>query len=116
MFNVTTVKGFEEEDGTFLVSGEDSTIQKIKVDYEKSTIVDSFYGSSKGIRMVELSRDHKQLVSSCMDHSLRVWDYKTCQALKSLAGHQDAVTGGTFLNKDTIASCSWDTRIMIWKI
>jgi len=75
LYSVMSVKGIPEEENTFLVGGEDQNISKIRIDYDAPTIIDSFSGSSKGIRQIELSRDGKNMISSCMDHSLRIWDY-----------------------------------------
>ena len=52
-----SVKGNPEEEGTFLVGGEDQNVAKIRIDYDKPSIIDNFSGSSKGIRSIELSRD-----------------------------------------------------------
>ena len=69
-----------------------------------------------GIRNIEVTKDGKKMVSSCMDHSIRIWDFETCKAQNILAGHTDVVTGATFLNSNTLISSSWDMRIKVWKV
>jgi len=51
-----------------------------------------------GIRSLDVSKDAMTLASGCMDHSIRLWEYKTGQAKNILCGHQDVVTGTAFLN------------------
>ena len=75
-----------------------------------------FSGHSSGIRSIEYSRDGKYLLTGCEDHSLRVWDYATGESKFLLSGHKDVVSGGSFLNQDTIVSSSWDMTVKIWKI
>ena len=66
-----------------------------------------------------MNRTGDKVVSCCADHSLRIWDYaKASNELKNgitsatadliLAGHTDVVSGGCFLNADTVVSSSWD--------
>jgi len=58
---------------------------------------------------------------------LRIWNYAKANAeLKEgnsvasadliLAGHTGLVSGGCFLNADTVVSSSWDQKIMAWRI
>ena len=69
-----------------------------------------------GVRNMEVTKDGKKMVSCCMDHSIRVWDFDTCKSEQLLAGHTDVVTGANFLNSRTIVSGSWDQRVMIWNV
>lgn len=79
-------------------------------------MVDLFSGHSMSIRSIDFSRDNKYLITGCEDHSLRVWDYQTGKAQHLLSGHHDVVSGGAFLNQDTLVSSSWDMTVKIWKI
>jgi WD40 repeat protein len=57
LYSVTSVKGLPDEEGTFLVGGEDQNILKIQISYDGTKIIDTYSGSSKGIKMIEFSRD-----------------------------------------------------------
>ena len=50
-----------------------------------------FTGHSNSIRNIGLSSDNKMMVTSCEDHSLRIWDYKKMESFAILAGHKDIV-------------------------
>jgi len=91
-------------------------VSKIRIDYENVDIMDYYSGHSMGVRSIELNKDATRMITGCEDHSLRVWDFKTGKPLSILSGHRDVVTGGVYLNPTTIASSSWDMKIMIWKI
>ena len=58
LYSIMSVKGIPEEENTFLVGGEDSCIKKVRVDFDRPTIIDNFIGSSRGIRQIEMSRDN----------------------------------------------------------
>jgi len=117
-FCCTTVKNNPSLAGTFLVGSENKHISKMSFDsrdlqIEKTGI---FMGHSNSIRNIQVSKDCKKLLSCCEDHSLRVWDFQTCKPEIILTGHKDLVSGGAFINDNTIVSSSWDLRVMIWKI
>lgn len=54
------------------------------------------------------------MLSACADHSLRIWDFKTKECLALFTGHQGLVASCGFLTNNTMVSCSWDQRIMLW--
>lgn len=116
MYCCKTVKGPEGSDPQFLVGCEDKNILKINIDYANVDVIDKFAGHSSGIRSIQLSRDGQKLISGCEDHSLRIWDYNNCKAQSILSGHKDVVTGGAFLNANTVVSCSWDMKVMLWQV
>jgi len=65
---------------------------------------------------MEVNKTGDKMISCCADHSLRIWDYKTCKAKLLLAGHTDVVTGGSFLNANTVITASWDMRINVYNV
>jgi len=75
-----------------------------------------FFGHTAAIRHCEFSPDRSKLLSSCADHSLRVWDRESEACLNILGGHTDLVTGGIWLNENTCVSGSWDCKIMVWNL
>jgi len=91
-------------------------VTKCKIGNFFTEQVDLFSGHSSGIRNIDFSRDQQYLITCCEDHSLRIWDYETGKAKHILSGHHDVVSGGCFLNEDTIASSSWDMTVKIWKL
>jgi WD40 repeat protein len=117
-FCCTTVKNSQSEAGVFLVGSENKHITKYRFDFRDYELerVGSFVGHSNSVRNVQVSKNLQHVLSCCEDHSLRVWDYNTFQPKIILTGHRDNVSGGAFVNENTIVSSSWDLRVMIWKI
>lgn len=110
------IKAVPFDYGVFLYGAADQNVTKCKIGNFFTEQVDLFSGHSMGIRSIDFSRDQQYLITGCEDHSLRVWDYETGQAKHLLSGHHDVVSGGCFLNDDTIISSSWDMTVKIWKI
>jgi len=46
---------------------------------------------SHSIRHCEVSKSNKHLLSTCEDHSLRLWDYNNYEPLLIFSGHHDNV-------------------------
>lgn len=113
---VYCVKAIPFDYGVFLYGAADSNITKCRIGNFYTEQIDLFSGHSSGIRNIDYSPDHKHLITSCEDHSLRIWDYASGVSKYLLAGHRDVVSGGSFLNHDTIVSSSWDMTVKIWKI
>lgn len=116
IYQVVAVRNVADEENTFLYGAQDQKVTKVFVDYDGFKIQDFFSGHSSSIRSMNVSKDGSQLATGCEDHSLRIWDYKTCKAKSMLVGHNGVVTGGSFLNSNTLVSSSWDMKIMIWKV
>jgi WD40 repeat protein len=87
----TSVKGVEQLDGHFLVGDELGQIIKYKMDLAEYSKLDTFFGHSLAIRSLEVNKSGTKLASGCADHSIRIWNYESCQAEKLLAGHTDLV-------------------------
>ena len=117
-FCCTTIKNSQSEAGIFLVGAENKHITKFRFDARDYEVekVGQYVGHSNSIRNVQVSNNLNKMLSSCEDHSLRVWDYHTYKPEIILTGHRDNVSGGVFLNENTIASSSWDLRVNLWKI
>lgn len=113
---VYCVKSIPFDYGVFLYGAMDANVTKCRIGNFFTETVDLFSGHSMGVRSIDFSRDHKNLITGCEDHSLRVWDYASGEAKYLLSGHKDVVSGGSFLNNDTIVSSSWDMSVKIWKI
>lgn len=105
------------EDGVFLIGSENKLISKYMFDKKDLQVekIGFYKGHSNSIRHVAVSKDNRHLLSCCEDHSLRLWDYKGYQPLMIFSGHHDNVTGGSFLDDNTIVSSSWDLTIKIWR-
>lgn len=76
----------------------------------------TYQGHSDAIRAAEHNKEGDLMLSSCADHSLRLWDLKSKRCMSLFAGHTGLVSCGKFLNATTIVSTSWDQRIMLWDI
>jgi len=77
----------------FLVGAEDKHITKYSFDSRDLELakLGSYMGHSNSVRAVDTSKSNKHMLSSCEDHSLRVWDYETYEPLLILSGHKDNV-------------------------
>jgi WD40 repeat protein len=61
-----------------------------------------FDGHSDAIRHVEHNKDSTLMLSSCADHSLRIWDMHSQRCLSLFAGHTGLVV--SFINKSIFFS------------
>ena len=107
----------KSEPGTFLIGAENKLITKFTFDPKDLQIEKQgfFKGHSNSVRHVDVSRSRQHLLSTCEDHSLRLWDYQSYQPLVIFSGHHDNVTGGAFVDENTAVSCSWDLTVKVWK-
>ena len=78
--------------------------------------IGKYFGHSAGIRHCEFSPDNSQMLSCCMDHSMRIWNNEDCTQKQILTGHTDVVTSGCWLNERTVVTGSWDCKIMLWNL
>lgn len=82
-----------EANGTFLIGSENKLVTKYtfdKRDLEVSKV--GFYkGHSNSVRHVAVSQSNAHLLSTCEDHSLRLWDYRSYEPLIIFSGHHDNV-------------------------
>jgi WD40 repeat protein len=81
------------EDGTFLIGSENKLITKYRFDAKDYQVekIGFYKGHSNSVRHVAVSKSNQHLLSTCEDHSLRIWDYHGYQPLMIFSGHQDNV-------------------------
>jgi WD40 repeat protein len=79
------------DEGVFLVGTENKLISKFKFDpkYMELEKLGFYKGHSNSVRHVDVSKSNKHMLSTCEDHSLRIWDYITFEPLVILSGHQN---------------------------
>lgn len=106
-----------QEEGVFLIGSENKLVTKYKFDSKDLQLEKQgfFKGHSNSVRHVSVSPSTKHLLSTCEDHSLRLWDYHSYEPKVIFSGHHDNVTGGAFVDENTAVSCSWDLSVKIWK-
>jgi WD40 repeat protein len=82
-----------QEDATFLIGSENKLITKFRFDPKDLQVekLGFFKGHSNSVRHVAVSKSTKHLLSTCEDHSLRIWDYKEYNPLMIFSGHKDNV-------------------------
>lgn len=114
-----SVKG-HPRGNVFLCGGENSKVVSIHFDpaakYE-SWLLESqgvFEGHSDAIRHIEHNKAGDLMLTSCADHSLRIWDLNTYRCMALFAGHHGLVSAGKFLNANTIVSASWDQSVCLY--
>ena len=100
--------------GEFLASV--SFQEKIGYLWETKTgkILRNFAGHNEGILKVIFSYDSKQLATSSMDKSIRIWNVDSGQPLRLLRGHQNMVFGLRFITEKRLISASFDRTLRIW--
>lgn len=61
-----------------MIGSEGKVIDKFEYNTKENNIEakGKFIGHSNSIRNVNMSPDNKYMLSSCEDHSLRLWDYE----------------------------------------
>ncbi|WNL35109.1 WD40 repeat domain-containing protein (plasmid) [Arcobacter cryaerophilus gv. pseudocryaerophilus] len=79
---------------------------------EYSNILD---GHSDSVSNLTISEDGKYIISGSVDKTIKIWDFKTSECLRTLEGHVDAISIVT-ISKDGkyIVSGSKDKTIKIW--
>lgn len=79
------------DEGVFLVGTENKLISKFKFDpkYMEVEKVGFYKGHSNSVRHVAVSKNNKHMLSTCEDHSLRLWDYNSFEPLVIFSGHQN---------------------------
>lgn len=91
LYSCIAVKGIDDLEGQFLIGDEQGVITKYSKEFEQHKKLDAFVGHSQGVRCMEVNKTGTRLISGCMDHSLRLWNYQTCEPLTIFAGHHDSV-------------------------
>jgi WD40 repeat protein len=66
---------------------------------------------------VSFSHDGKTLASGSLDKTIKLWNVKTGEEIRTFLGHKNAVLSVSFSHDDrTLASGSWDKTIKLWDI
>lgn len=67
----------KDDEGIFLAGYETKSIEKFQFEPKENYLesLGKYTGHSNSIRAINVSPDNKLMLSSCEDHSLRVWDY-----------------------------------------
>jgi WD40 repeat protein len=72
-------------------------------------------GHENWVSSVTFSPDGSQIVSGSNDHTVRIWDTTTGEALATLKGHDGSVSSVAFSpDGSQIVSGSWDRTVRIW--
>ena len=88
-----------EANGTFLIGSENKLVTKYTFDKRDLEVqkVGFFKGHSNSVRHVAVSQSNAHLLSTCEDHSLRLWDYRSYEPLIIFTGHHDNVVSASLL-------------------
>ncbi len=72
-------------------------------------------GHSDWVNDAVYSRGEKKILSASYDNSIKEWDTKTGECVKTLAGHSDRVTSSVYSRDgEKIISASYDKTIKEW--
>lgn len=73
-------------------------------------------GHSEMINSITYSNDDKYIVTSSQDCSIKIWNSKTGECLRTIRGHDDYVLGAVFdPSGEYVLSYSTDNTIRLWK-
>ncbi|KAJ3124884.1 POC1 centriolar protein A [Nowakowskiella sp. JEL0407] len=74
-------------------------------------------GHRNAVRSVAISKDGNSIVSGSEDHSIKVWDAKTGEEIRSLSGHDDYVNAVAVSHEGClVVSGSEDALTKIWNL
>jgi WD40 repeat protein len=64
-----------------------------------------------------LSPDGQTIASGSSDKTIKLWNIKTGELIRTLAGHGDGVQSLAFSqNGNILVSCGFDNIIKIWRV
>jgi len=114
-----SVKG--HPDGNFFLVGGENT-KTVGIHFDPTAKFESQFLESRGVytghsdalRHITHNKQGDLMLSSCADHSLRIWDMNTTRCMALFSGHTGLVSVGKFLNAKTNVSASWDQTICFW--
>ena len=85
-------------------------LRKFKIDKEILTMHENL------VKKVLILENCKKIITSSFDHSIKIWDVETGNAIATLGGHEDGVYNIIILSDGRLASCGFDETIKIWNI
>ncbi|KAJ3011772.1 UNVERIFIED_CONTAM: hypothetical protein HDU68_001533, partial [Siphonaria sp. JEL0065] len=75
----------------------------------------TLHGHTAAVCGVVYSADGKTVVSGSWDETVKVWDTRTGECIRTLTGHTDAVTSVAIsADSKTVVSGAWDTTVQVW--
>ncbi|XP_061100731.1 WD40 repeat-containing protein SMU1-like isoform X3 [Conger conger] len=75
------------------------------------------HAHSRGVTCLCFCRDHNQLLSASIDHTIRIHGLKSGKTLQEFRGHSSAVREATFAQDGRyIISASFDGTVKIWNV
>lgn len=98
---VKTVPSSKMAGNTFMLGSENKMVCCVNFDpsqkYESQWLETQgkYVGHSAAVRHVETSPDGTRMLSSCEDHSMRLWDTESYQGVALMGTHSDVVVSMT---------------------
>ncbi|HLJ97382.1 MAG TPA: serine/threonine-protein kinase, partial [Gemmataceae bacterium] len=84
-------------------------------DIESGAEVRRFYGHTRPVVCVSMSRDGRRALSGSVDQTMRLWDVESGQLLQVYRGHEHQICSALFLpDNRRVLSCSPDGTARIW--
>lgn len=78
--------------------------------------VQEFVGHTNFVLFVAFSNDSKQLVTTSLDSTARLWDIESGQCVQIFHGHKGAVFFALFWNNDFLITGSGDESVKLWSL
>lgn len=102
-------------DGRFIASPSGNSVELRNV--QTGRLVQSFDGHTDPVMRLAISPDGRQLASTSMDKTVRLWDIETGETLQTLSDHTDWVLAVDFSPDGTLlASASRDHSAKLWDL
>jgi hypothetical protein len=91
--------------------------ERIAASRESEALVRTLEGHNAWVTGVAVTSDGCFAVSASEDHTLKVWDLGTGQAVRTLQGHTRDVTGVAVTSDGRfVVSSSWDGVLQVWDL
>ncbi len=107
---------FTKEGRIILTGGSDYVIRAFRINNKTLKEIKSFKGHKNGILDVKISDNKKYLISSSLDWSIRIWNFKSKKLLKVLKGHNGNVNSlALVMRNKRLVSADDKGKIYLWK-
>ncbi len=103
------------QDGRFMITSGKDRLIKIW-DLQNKSFITDLKGHRKQVNSLRFKLNSYEFYSGSSDGTLKIWDAAQKGLIDTHFGHQSEMFDISVLNENTIVSCSFDRKPIIWKI